>query len=50
MANVGAGETVQVTVTMIAGKGATPGDHQASLRVRSGGTEVAHAAVYTLIK
>ncbi len=50
MANVGAGETVQVTLTMIAGKGATPGDHQASLRVRSGGTEVAHAAVYTLIK
>jgi hypothetical protein len=34
-----------VTVTMTAGKGATAGDHQATLTV--GGS---HAAVYTFIK
>jgi minor extracellular serine protease Vpr len=39
-----------VTVTMSAAKGASGGDHQATLRVLRGGTEVAHAAVYTLIK
>jgi subtilisin family serine protease len=39
-----------ITVTMSAAKGASGGDHQATLRVMRGGTEIAHAAVYTLIK
>lgn len=39
-----------VTVTMVAEKGAGAGGHQAILRVYSGATEIAHAAVYTLIK
>jgi subtilisin family serine protease len=39
-----------ITVTMTAAKNASRGDHQATLRVRSGGTEIAHAIVYTLIK
>jgi subtilisin family serine protease len=39
-----------VTVTMTAVKGAAAGNRQGILRVRSGGTEVAHAAVYTFIK
>jgi subtilisin family serine protease len=39
-----------VTVTMSAAKGAGAGDHQATLRVMQGGSEIAHAAVYTLIK
>jgi hypothetical protein len=33
-----------------AGKSASPGDHQATLRVFSGGTEIAHAVVYTFVK
>jgi subtilisin family serine protease len=43
-----AGSTI--TVTMSADKRASAGDHQATLRVLRGGAEVAHAAVYTLIK
>jgi subtilisin family serine protease len=39
-----------ITVTMSAAKGASGGGHQATLRVYSGGVEVAHATVYTLIK
>ena len=39
-----------ITVTMTAAKGASAGDHQATLRVLRGGAEVAHAAVYTLVK
>lgn len=39
-----------ITVTMTAEKGASAGSHQATLRVLSGGTEIAHAAVHTLIK
>jgi subtilisin family serine protease len=39
-----------ITVTMSAAKSASAGDHQATLRVLRGGAEVAHAAVYTLIK
>jgi hypothetical protein len=35
---------------MIAAKGASAGDHQATLRVFSGGTEIAHAVVYTFVK
>lgn len=39
-----------VTITMSADKGASFGDHSATLLVKSGDTEVAHAVVYTLIK
>lgn len=39
-----------VTVTMSADKGASVGDHQAILRISSGGTEIAHAAVYVFVK
>jgi hypothetical protein len=35
---------------MSAVKGAALGGHQANLTVKSGSLEVAHAAVYTLIK
>jgi len=45
-----AGASGTVTVTMSADKGAAFGDHQATLTVSSGGTEVAHAAVYVFIK
>ena len=44
------GATTALTVTMAAVKGATPGHHQGKLDIMSGGTSVAHAAVYTLIK
>ena len=44
------GATAALTVTMTAVKGATPGSHQGQLDIMSGGTSVAHAAVYTLIK
>jgi minor extracellular serine protease Vpr len=47
---LGAGASGTVTVTMSADKGAVGGDHQATLTVSNGGPEVAHAAVYTLIK
>jgi minor extracellular serine protease Vpr len=39
-----------ISVGMSAAKGASAGDHQATLRVFSGGTEIAHAVVYTLVK
>jgi len=39
-----------ITVTMTAAKGSAAGSRQGILRVRSGATEVAHAAVYVLIK
>ena len=39
-----------VTVTMTAGKGAAGGHHFGVLRIMRGGAEVAHAAVYTLVK
>jgi len=45
-----AGETKTVTVTMDMAKRASGGGHQAWLTVSAGGTEVAHAAVFTLIK
>jgi minor extracellular serine protease Vpr len=37
-------------VTMTAAKGASLGDHQATLRVYSGTLETAHAVVYTFVK
>jgi minor extracellular serine protease Vpr len=48
--SLGAGESATATVTMNAGKGAALGDHQATMSVSAGGVEVAHAAVYTLVK
>lgn len=45
-----AGGSGTLTLTMNAAKRAGAGDHQAHLRVSSGGTEVAHAAVYTFAK
>jgi subtilisin family serine protease len=39
-----------IRIMMTAVMGAVPGDHQAVLTIGSGGTTVAHAAVYTLIK
>jgi hypothetical protein len=47
---LGAGGSGTFTVTMSAVKGASAGDHQALLTVSTGGGEVAHATVYTLIK
>jgi minor extracellular serine protease Vpr len=49
-ATLAAGTSVQVGVTMNAEKAASPGDHQAKLSVSSGGSEIAHAAVYTFVK
>jgi len=45
-----AGASATVTVTMNAAKTASAGDHFTTLRISSGGAEVAHAVVYTLIK
>jgi hypothetical protein len=39
-----------VNVTVSLAKGAAGGDHQATLRISSGGQEVAHAAVYVFVK
>ncbi len=39
-----------ITVTMTAAQGSAAGSRQGILRISSGGTEVAHAAVYVLIK
>jgi len=47
---LGAGESGTAVVTMNAAKGAALDDHQATLSLSSGGVEVAHAAVYTLVK
>ena len=45
-----AGASASVNVTLTATKGAGGGDHQAWLTVSSGGTLVAHAAVYAIVK
>jgi minor extracellular serine protease Vpr len=45
-----AGASGTATVTMTAVKGASFGDHAAKLTVSTGGSQVAHAAVYTLIR
>jgi subtilisin family serine protease len=47
---LGPGQSATVMVTMTAAKGAGFGDHFATLRVSTGGSEAAHAVVYTLIK
>ena len=45
-----AGASASVNVTLTATRGAGGGDHQAWLTVSSGGTLVAHAAVYAIVK
>jgi minor extracellular serine protease Vpr len=45
-----AGQVGQVTISMTSAKDAAEGNHQAWLSISSGTNEVAHAAVYTLIK
>ena len=47
---LGANGSATVTITMAADKGASFGDHSATLTVSDSGGEVAHAVVYTLIK
>jgi subtilisin family serine protease len=44
------GASTTVTITLVAAKGATAGDHYTTLRVSTGGVEVAHAVVYSLVK
>jgi len=44
------GGSTTVTVNMVPARGAVTGGHQGMLEVKSGGTSVAHAALYTLIK
>jgi minor extracellular serine protease Vpr len=44
------GATATVQVTMTAAKNSSRGHHRAWLEVRSGGANVAHAAVYTFVK
>jgi minor extracellular serine protease Vpr len=45
-----AGQSATVSVTMSADRGASAGPHQAVLRVSKAGAEVAHAALFTLVK
>ncbi len=47
---LGSGQSATVTVTMSADKQAAIGDYQAKLTIASGGSEIAHAAVYTFLK
>jgi minor extracellular serine protease Vpr len=48
--SLSAGASGWITVSMTAAQGSSSGDHAATLRVSTGGTEVAHAVLYTLIK
>jgi subtilisin family serine protease len=48
--SLAAGASTTVVVTMTAGKGAVAGGHQGWLNVKAGGSDIAHAALYTLIK
>ncbi|MEY2547379.1 MAG: minor extracellular serine protease Vpr, partial [Verrucomicrobiota bacterium] len=45
-----AGGSASATVTMAASKGASFGGHSATVSVKSGANEVAHAVVYTFVK
>jgi minor extracellular serine protease Vpr len=45
-----AGGSGSIAVSMIADKGAAPGDHPGMLRVQSSSTEVAHAVLFTFVK
>lgn len=48
--SLGAGASATVTVTMTVNKGSISGGRQALLSIKSGGSEVAHAAVFTIVK
>jgi subtilisin family serine protease len=48
--NLAPGGSTTVTLTMTSSRGAPVGDDYAWLTINSGGTEVAHAAVYVFIK
>lgn len=45
-----AGASASFAVTMTVSRGAATGDHQATLTIKKGTVEVAHAVVYTFIK
>ena len=47
---VAAGESATVVVSMNATPGASQGGKQAALEISSGGANIAHAALYTLVK
>jgi subtilisin family serine protease len=47
---IASGESAQVVVTMAAQRGASLGDKRAKLAISSGGTEVAHAVLFTFVK
>src|SRR5262249_6629106 len=48
--SLAAGESGTITITASLDKGASAGDHQTYLTILDGGVEVAHMAVYTLVK
>jgi minor extracellular serine protease Vpr len=48
--SLNAGQSAAITVTAVAAKDAVAGGHQGLLKISAGTNEVAHAAVYTLIK
>jgi subtilisin family serine protease len=48
--SLAAGASAPVPVTLTLAKGAAAGDVQSFLRVRSGGVEIAHSALYVLVK
>ena len=47
---IAAGAKADITVTMMLVKGATPAGRQAYLEVAASGSNVAHAALFTLVK
>lgn len=47
---LGSGESGTMRVTMSAAQNAARGDHSAVLSINAGGTQVAHAVVYTFVK
>lgn len=49
-AELAPGASTTVTVSMSADRGARGGHHQAWLEIKAGGVEVAHAALYTIVK
>ena len=49
-ASLAPGATTTVAVTMTAGKGAPAGGHQAYLEVKEGASNLAHAALFALVK
>ncbi len=48
-ATIGAGATTTITVTAAAAKGDAPGHYSATLKISSGGQEVAHAVLFYVI-